>query len=154
MINSRDIQELDEHVRDVCLAHMKACSDVGIRLLVTSTYRDAEAQDDLYAIGRTKDLNRRPVTHAQSWESWHNFRCAYDVVPIVGGKPVWNERDPVWKEVVKLGKAAGAEAGADWIAFQDYPHFQCRAKSSGLHIALHEAKNRFMKYGTIFTQEG
>lgn len=151
MINSRSLADLDPYVREICNNHLALCTAAGIELIVTSTYRDFEAQDALYAIGRTKELTRRRVTNAQAGESWHNFRAAYDVVPIVGGKAVWNASDPLWVEVVRHGKAAGAEAGADWpIKKRDLPHFQVRPTVHGLHITTDEALDRFKKHGTVF----
>lgn len=144
MINSRDINQLDLPARKVCIAHIQGCKAVGIELLVTSTYRDFEAQNDLYAIGRTKDLDRKPVTNARAGSSWHNFKCAYDVVPLVGGKAVWND-ETLWKKIISIGKAAGAEAGAEWKTFPDKPHFQV---TSGITLAV--ALDRFHESGTIF----
>lgn len=150
MINSRNIDDLDPVVRTVCKAHLALCRTVGIELLVTSTYRDYESQDALYAIGRTVQVERSKVTNAKAGKSWHNFRCAYDVVPLVNGKPVWKASDPIWKDVVALGKQAGAEAGAEWKTFKDQPHFQVRPTENGALIALNEAMTRFNSNGTIF----
>lgn len=151
IINSRLISDLDPQAAIICNAHIFACHRAGIELIVTSTYRNHEAQDALYAIGRTTDKERRKVTNAKAGQSFHNYKCAWDVVPLVLGKPVWDERDPLWKEVVKLGKEAGAEAGADWPMFKDLPHFQVRPTIHGLHINLDEAANRWKEHGTIFT---
>lgn len=151
MINSRLITDLDPDAAIICNAHVLACRDQGIELIVTSTWRDHEAQAQLYAIGRTIHKERRAVTKAKAGQSWHQYRCAWDVVPIVAGKPVWDERDPLWKEVVKLGKEAGAEAGADWPTFKDLPHFQYRPTIQGLHINLDDAATRWKEHGTIFT---
>lgn len=151
IINSRLISDLDPDVATVCNAHILACHRAGIELLVTSTYRNYLAQDAVYAIGRTVDKEKRPVTKAKAGQSFHNFRAAYDVVPLVGGKPVWDAKDPIWKEVVRLGKQAGAQAGADWPTFPDLPHFEVRPTIEGLHIATHEARARFDEHGTIFT---
>jgi len=151
MINSRSLADLDPAVRVVCNEHLALCHAAGIELIVTSTYRDYASQDELFAIGRTVQLERKPVTKAKAGKSWHNYRAAYDVVPIVSGKPVWNSRDPLWKEVVRLGKQAGAEAGADWKTFPDLPHFQYTPTLAGKHITLLEARTRFDSLGTIFT---
>jgi len=151
LINSRLIADLDPEAAIVCNAHVLACHRVGIELLVTSTYRNYEAQEALYAIGRTVQPERRHVTNARAGQSWHNFRVAWDVVPLVGGKAVWDERDPLWKDVVKLGKECGAEAGADWPAFKDLPHFQSLPKLPVGVLSLAEARNRFDTHGTIFT---
>lgn len=144
MINSRDVFALDLPARQVCQAHVQGCKVAGIELLVTSTRRDFEAQTALYAIGRTKDMDRRPVTNAKAGGSWHNYAVAWDVVPLIGGKAVWE--GSLWREIARIGKAAGAEAGADWKTFPDRPHFQY--KPAGL--TLDQALDRFKENGTIF----
>ena len=132
------------------MAHIRQCRDSGIELLVTSTWRDYESQAALYSIGRTVHAGRRVVTNAKAGRSWHNFKCAWDVVPIVDGKLVWDAKDPLWREVVKIGKACGAQAGADWPNFPDLPHFQYVPAIEGLHINLDEAAARWKDRGTIF----
>ncbi len=151
MVNSRDLADLDPEARAVCNEHLALCHEAGIELIVTSTWRDFEAQDGLYAIGRTVQKERRAVTNAKAGHSWHNFKVAWDVVPIVAGKPVWDAKDPLWKEVIAIGKQAGAQAWADWKSFPDLPHFQAVPTAEGLHITLDEARVRFQESGTIFT---
>lgn len=146
MINSRATIELSLPARTVCIAQIQGCREAGIELIVTSTYRDAEAQADLYAIGRTKDVHRRTVTNAKAGQSWHNYRCAWDVVPLVGGKTSWDD-EPLWKEIIRIGKSVGAEAGAEWKSFPDKPHFQVRPEPT---FTLAQALDRFKEMGTIF----
>lgn len=122
MINSRDIGDLLPPVKKRVAAFLKAADAVGIDLLVTSTYRDNASQAALYAQGRTAP--GKVVTNAKPGQSFHNHRCAVDVVPIKNGKPVWDTKDPVWQEVGKLGKAAGLEWAGDWKRFKEFPHFQ------------------------------
>lgn len=144
MINSRSLDDLSLPIRLLCQEHVRGCAEAGIELLVTSTYRDNESQAALYAIGRTKEVHRSKVTNAQPGQSWHNFRAAYDVVPLVGGKASWEDRE-LWKEVIRIGKAVGLEAGADFKSFPDIPHFQLR---NGL--TLIQAADRFRENGTIY----
>ena len=150
MINSRNLQDLDPEAREICEAQLAECHVNGIELIVTSTWRDMEAQTALYAIGRTIQLERRAVTNAKGGQSWHNYRAAWDVVPVVGGKPIWDATDPLWKEVIRIGKAAGAEAGAEWKTFKDPPHFQIRPTLRDKPIDIAEALNRWNEDGTIF----
>ena len=150
-MNSRSLDHLDPEARQVCMEHVRQCRDAGIELLVTSTWRDFESQAALYAIGRTGQKERRTVTNAKPGRSWHNFKCAWDVVPLVNGKCVWDANDPLWREVIKIGKACGAEAGAEWPSFPDLPHFQIRPTAKGQPITLDEAALRWKDRGTIFT---
>jgi peptidoglycan L-alanyl-D-glutamate endopeptidase CwlK len=121
MINSRSLDELipQAHVRADKLIEL--CKAAGIDLLVTSTYRDNESQDALYAQGRTAP--GKIVTKAKGGQSFHNYRCAFDVVPIVHGKPVWDDNE-TWQRVGRLGKQIGLEWAGDWVTFKEYPHFQ------------------------------
>ena len=122
MINSRKLEDLLPQVRSRVEAFLKAADDAGIDLLVTSTYRDNASQDALYAQGRTAP--GKVVTNAKAGQSYHNFRCAVDVVPLRNGKPVWDTKDPVRQTVGRLGKAAGLEWAGDWKRFKEFPHFQ------------------------------
>jgi len=121
MINSRDLKELLPVVRTKVDAFIAAAKKQGIDLLVTSTYRDAESQNALYAQGRT--LPGKIVTNAKAGQSWHNHRCAIDVVPVVNGKAVWNDA-ALWVRIGAIGKAAGLEWAGDWKRFKETAHFQ------------------------------
>jgi len=122
MIASRSLDDLLPAVKERVQRFLDACRANGIDLLVTSTYRDNESQNALYAQGRTAP--GKIVTNAKAGQSFHNFRCAVDVVPLVAGKPCWNVKDPVWQTVGKLGKEQGLEWAGAWVKFKEYPHFQ------------------------------
>jgi peptidoglycan L-alanyl-D-glutamate endopeptidase CwlK len=102
---------------------VRLCKEVGIDLLITSTYRDHEAQNELYAQGRTKP--GKIVTNARGGQSWHNWKCALDVVPLRNGKPVWDSNDPVWRQVGALGEQVGLEWAGRWTGkLKEMAHFQ------------------------------
>jgi peptidoglycan L-alanyl-D-glutamate endopeptidase CwlK len=122
MINSRKLDDLLPPVKVRVEEFLASARLAGIDLLVTSTYRDNASQNALYAQGRTTP--GKIVTNAKAGQSWHNYRCAVDVVPVVAGKPRWDVKDAVWQEVGRLGKAAGLEWAGDWKRFKEYPHFQ------------------------------
>jgi len=121
MINSRNLDDLAPPAKQRALAFIAAAKAKGIDLLVTSTYRDSESQDALYAQGRTTPGNI--VTRAKAGQSWHNWRCALDVVPLVNGKAIWDDQ-AVWKQVGEIGKSCGLEWAGDWKTFKEFPHFQ------------------------------
>lgn len=122
MINSRSLDDLIPPAKQRVEVFLAAAKAAGIDLLVTSTYRDNESQNALYAQGRTTP--GKIVTNAKAGQSFHNYRCAVDVVPLVAGKPRWDVKDQVWQTVGKLGKEAGLEWAGDWKRFKEYPHFQ------------------------------
>lgn len=122
---SRDIYDLHPIVRAKATAHLMACEANGIQLLVTSTYRSIAEQDALYAQGRTKPGKK--VTNAKGGQSFHNYRLAYDVVPLRNGKPVWGtsgEDGKLWQRVGELGEGAGLEWAGRWTRFREWAHFQ------------------------------
>jgi peptidoglycan L-alanyl-D-glutamate endopeptidase CwlK len=82
VINSRKLEDLLPPVRERVERMIAACDAEGIDLLVTSTYRDNASQEALYAQGRTAP--GRIVTNARAGQSYHNYRCAVDVVAIRG----------------------------------------------------------------------
>ena len=121
MINSRNLDDLAPPAKQRAEAFIAAAKAKGIDLLVTSTYRDSESQDALYAQGRTTPGNI--VTRAKAGQSWHNWRCALDVVPLVNGKAIWDDQ-ALWKQVGEIGKSCGLEWAGDWKTFKESPHFQ------------------------------
>jgi len=121
MINSRSLDDLAPPAKQRAEAFIAAAKEKGIDLLVTSTYRDNESQNALYAQGRTAPGNI--VTRAKAGQSWHNWRCALDVVPLVNGKAIWDDQ-AMWKQVGAIGKSCGLEWAGDWVTFKEYPHFQ------------------------------
>ena len=122
MINSRSLDELLPMVRTRVDKFLELCDEHGIDLLVTSTYRDNASQEELYAQGRTRP--GKVVTNAKPGESWHNYRCAIDVVPLVNGKPNWDGSDPIWETIGELGEKAGLEWAGRWRTFKELAHFQ------------------------------
>ena len=122
MINSRSLDELLPPVKARVDQFLADCKNHGIDLLVTSTYRDNESQDALYAQGRTTPGSI--VTKAKGGQSFHNYRCAIDVVPLVNGKAVWDGANPVWAKIGALGKLAGLDWAGDWKTFKELAHFQ------------------------------
>ena len=121
MISSRSLDDLIPQARVRVDKLIEVCKAAGIDLLVTSTYRDNESQDALYAQGRTQP--GKIVTKAKAGQSFHNYRCAVDVVPLINGKPVWDDT-MLWSQIGGLGKQVGLEWAGDWQTFKEYPHFQ------------------------------
>jgi len=130
VINSRKLDDLLPKVKTKVEAFIAICKSHNIDLLVTSTYRDFESQTALYAQGRTAP--GKIVTNAPAGSSFHNYRCAVDVVPLVNGKPVWDGTDPLWKQIGELGEQCGLEWAGRWKSFKELAHFQY---TNGLTLA-------------------
>ena len=125
MINSRSLNELVPIVKQKVEELISICNDEGIDLLVTSTYRDNESQAALYAQGRT--AMGHIVTNANAGDSFHNYRCAVDIVPLKNGKPVWGTKGDdgeLWQKIGKIGEGVGLEWAGNWRTFKELAHFQ------------------------------
>jgi peptidoglycan L-alanyl-D-glutamate endopeptidase CwlK len=121
MINSRDLKDLLPRTAAKASKLINEARLAGIDLIVTSTYRDNESQDALYAQGRT--LMGKRVTNVRGGDSYHNHRVAFDVVPVFLGKAVWDDL-VLWSRIGSLGTMLGLEWGGYWDKFPDRPHFQ------------------------------
>lgn len=127
MINSRKIDDLTPQVAEMARIFVARCAEQGIEVLITSTYRDMESQAALYAKGRTAPGPR--VTNARPGHSFHNWRVAFDFVPIVNGKAVWDD-DHLWAQCGMIGEDCGLEWGGGWQTFPDRPHMQATGGKS------------------------
>lgn len=126
---SRDLNDLHPAVQPMAKEFLASCQRAKIDVLITCTWRSPEEQAALYAKGRTAPGPK--VTNAKPGQSCHNFTLnghpaslAFDVVPLVNGKPVWSSADPIWREIGMRGISVGLEWAGDWLRFKEFPHFQ------------------------------
>jgi peptidoglycan L-alanyl-D-glutamate endopeptidase CwlK len=135
MISSRDLADLLPTVEAMARQLIDACEAAGIDLLVTSTYRDNDAQAALYAKGRTV-FPGPIVTNAKAGESYHNWRVALDFCPIEGGKCAWNDL-AAFERVGVIAEGLGFEWAGRWTgAFREEAHVQY---TGGLTLAQLQA---------------
>lgn len=137
MINSRKIDDLHPKVAEMCRKFIAKCEAQGIDVLITSTYRDAEAQNELYAQGRTKP--GKIVTKAKAGQSFHNWRVAFDFVPLLYGKPAWNDT-ALFTRCGEIGESVGLEWAGRWVRFKELAHFQY---TGGLRLADFQSGKTF-----------
>jgi peptidoglycan L-alanyl-D-glutamate endopeptidase CwlK len=141
---SRRLTSLAPDVYPLAEKMFVLCDSERIELLCTCTLRSRAEQIALYAQGRepieiTNRLraaakmpllasaeSKKVVTHAKPGVSLHEVGRAFDIVPVVGGKLVWDSGNPLWLRIGEIGKSVGLEWAGDWIKFKEYPHFQKR----------------------------
>lgn len=128
---SRKIEDLHPDLQPICREFMRRCEAAGLDILITCTYRSAAEQDQLYAQGRNGKPGAR-VTNAKGGQSAHNLTIqdrpaarAFDIVPLVNGKPVWDDKHPAWQQAGRFGM----ELGLNWYGkptakFREFPHFE------------------------------
>jgi peptidoglycan L-alanyl-D-glutamate endopeptidase CwlK len=144
MINSRRLEDLHPKVMQMASEFVKeAKKELGIDILVTSTHRDNESQNALYALGRTaKGANPKPskpmgdiVTNAKGGQSFHNYKVALDFAPLVNGKPAWNDT-ALFTKCGELAEKHGFEWAGRWKKFKELAHIQY---TNGLTLADFQA---------------
>lgn len=111
MKSSRNLDDLLPPVRARARAFLDACAAAGIDVLITSTLRDVEAQNALYAQGRTAP--GKIVTNARGGDSWHNWGCAIDFVPMLNGKCQWSDL-ALFRRCGEIAEANGLEWAGRW----------------------------------------
>jgi peptidoglycan L-alanyl-D-glutamate endopeptidase CwlK len=91
---------------------------INLKVLITSTLRDAEYQLYLYSLGRTK---AGQIVTKSKLPSAHGFGLAFDVCQNIKGRE-WE--DPFFQKVSKIAVGLGLEWGGNWKSICDKPHFQ------------------------------
>ena len=133
MINSRSLDDLNPRVKELAEKFIANCKAHGWDILIYSTYRDGEAQNAIYAQGRTKP--GKIVTNAKAGQSYHNYRVAFDWVPTLHGKPLWDDAEAYLK-CAEIGEALGLEWAGRWKSFKETAHLQY---TGGLRLADFQA---------------
>jgi len=121
MINSRKIEDLHPTVADLCRKWLDECKRQGIPVIITSTYRDAEYQNTLYSEGRSRP--GKIVTNARAGQSYHNYRMAFDFVPLVCGVPAWNDIALITR-CGEIGEQVSLEWAGRWKSMKELLHLQ------------------------------
>jgi peptidoglycan L-alanyl-D-glutamate endopeptidase CwlK len=125
MISSRKIEDLIPELQELYKQFKATMTTEEQDFIVTSTYRDQECQDKLFAQGRTQ--TGVVVTWAK--HSKHTDREAFDIAMLKNGKITWVTKD--YLKAVEIGLSVGLDAGGAWLTKKDYPHFQYVRKVIG-----------------------
>ena len=91
--------------------------------------RTKERQEYLYSIGRTTELDRKPITWTT--KSYHITGKAFDIFAYVDGKATWEHKyyEPIARHLQKVAKdlfCIELEWGGDFKRVKDLPHFQIK----------------------------
>jgi peptidoglycan L-alanyl-D-glutamate endopeptidase CwlK len=109
----------------------------------TRTYSE---QNALYAIGRTSQKTKSPVTNAKGGWSNHNFGLAWDIGIFNKGAYITKDADYIALANAVLPSLTNIEWGGNWKNFQDYPHYQHVAIDSRVSVirGLFEVGNKYV----------
>lgn len=142
---SRTTSTLLPEVQELATEFVARCAGRGVEVLIYCTYRPPEEQAELLARGLTK---------APPYKSWHQYRRAFDCVPMVNGKPLWSSHGeggrllPEWDIMVSVADLLKLEWAGRWKRFKEFVHFQ---KTDGM--GFKEAAQDLFERGYISSEE-
>ncbi len=128
--SERNIGSLLVPAQKIARRFMAAARDFQFKVRIISGSRTYAEQDALYAIGRTTQLDRKPVTKAEGGESKHNFGIAWDVGLFdTDGRYLDGDQpgdEAAYRRLASFVKPlmSHLEWGGDWEDFPDNPHYQ------------------------------
>lgn len=129
----REIEALTPLAQKACTLFLNTCTERGIPIFITETYRSQARQNYLYEQGRT-----RPgaiVTWTKN--SRHTGRMAWDIA--VNPPHALYDRQ-VLRQAGEAAKALGITWGGDWENTPDPPHFEITPDWRAERMTLEEAK--------------
>lgn len=129
---SRKLTDLHPTLQPIAAKFLARCKAAGLDILITCTHRTGAEQDALYAQGRTTPGAK--VTNARAGQSKHNTMLkgvpaseAFDIVPLINGKPEWSAKHPAWAAAGKIGEDLGLSWAGRWLSFKEMPHFELKS---------------------------
>ena len=123
---SRSITDLNQRMQELHGKFIAGCSAIGIDVLTYCTLRSNEEQDALYKIGRS--IPGKISTNARAGESSHNpdknnKSAAFDCVPLLHGKPQWNDK-ATYLKMGAIGESVGLKWAGRWTGkLREVAHF-------------------------------
>jgi len=121
MIDSRNLDDLHPALKRGVEELTRRMIAKGYKNMgVSSTYRDFEYQDYLYAQGRTRPGNI--VTNCRAGQSFHNYRLAFDIFKNIKGQE-YSDLE-FFKTAGKIWVEMGGVWGGNFVSFVDRPHFE------------------------------
>jgi peptidoglycan LD-endopeptidase CwlK len=113
MINSRSLDDLHPKVKELAEKFVAGCKGQGWEILI--------------------------LTNAKGGQSFHNYRVAFDWVPMLHGKPLWDD-EAAYLKCAEIGEALGLEWAGRWKSFKETAHLQY---TNGLRLADFQAGKSF-----------
>ncbi len=120
MIDSKDLNDLHPALKRGATELIRRMKEKGYAVGISSTYRDSERQNAIYAQGRTTP--GAIVTQLKGGQSMHNYRLAFDIFQNVKGKEFSDSA--FFKTAGTIWEQMGGEWGGSWTGFVDPSHFQ------------------------------
>lgn len=122
-----DLNALHPFFRDKITELIYRCHKKGIELAIVESYRTRAKQAEYFSMGKK-------YTRSAGGKSKHQYGLAVDLVPIVKGEPMWDNKI-LWKKIGMIGESLGLRWGGRWRSIYDPAHFEWTGGLSGSHLA-------------------
>jgi peptidoglycan L-alanyl-D-glutamate endopeptidase CwlK len=122
---SRRLDDLSPRFRPLAVEFLARLTEAGLHVMIIDTLRTEAEQAENIRRGvswtpRSKHLTGDAIDV-----------CPFEVYALAGpDKLQWNDTDPVWLAIGKIGEACGMTWGGRW-AQRDLGHFQYREGANG-----------------------
>mgnify|MGYP000113432220 CR=1 FL=1 len=121
-ITATKIATLESSFKEKVIEWLRLMKQAGINPYIYEGYRTPERQDELYRQGRTTKGPK--ITNAAAWQSYHQYRFAFDWVPLRKlEKPDMYEANWDNEKAYKTGQKVAEPLGLKWISWET-PHLQ------------------------------
>jgi len=142
-ITAEKIKTLEPSFREKVIEWLRLMKSAGVNPYIYEGYRTPERQDELYALGRSK--KGRIITNAGAWQSYHQYRFAFDWVPlrqeIKSGLYEANWDD---ENAYRVGQKVGEPLGLKWLSWET-PHLQ-----DARFVRYQDIQSKYPDYKTRF----
>lgn len=122
-----DLDALHPYFRDKIKQLVYNCMLQGIELAVVESFRTHAKQNEYKGMGKG-------YTNSSGGKSKHQYGLAVDVVPMVNGKAVWDNRS-LWLKVGVAGEKLGLRWGGRWKVPYDPAHFEWTGGLTSVHLS-------------------
>jgi hypothetical protein len=122
-----DLHALHPAFRDKVVELIRQCSLKGITVAVVETFRTHAKQNEYKRMGGK-------YTNSVGGRSKHQYGLAVDIVPMINGKPQWDNQ-ALWKKVGSVGEGLGLRWGGRWKQPYDPAHFEWTGGLTTTHLA-------------------
>lgn len=123
-----DLNALHPYFRDRIKTLIETCNAQGITLGVVESYRTHAKQNEYKVMGKK-------YTNSGAGKSKHQYGLAVDVVPLVNGVAVWDNKE-LWKRVGVEGEKLGLRWGGRWRKPYDPGHFEWTGGLTSSHLSI------------------
>jgi len=123
-----DLNALHPYFRDKMQQLINVCAKKKITLVVVESFRTRAKQAEYFGMGKK-------YTRSVGGKSKHQYGLACDVVPLVNGVALWDDK-ALWRKIGIEGEKLGLHWGGRWRTPFDPAHFEWTGGFTTIDLVL------------------